>query len=328
MGALVKWFGTNLGCSDNSIEVYGPDEEQPNMKIVHQNMGISQAEFDGFNDALIGLLKMVPGTSVGLPDAVAAKVRIFLDVTSPDICALCDDYDAPSLCEKWATASQTYKGDQKKMLEDVVVGVFTALTSGEHAAIGKAFFDGTTPCNSRDFVGDTVQRLGLVRSLVAFFGSAGALGCTQAGFPQYRGQTDMDIVHKFMPINKALFDAFVTTLGSVVTGALSADVPDLAADIDAVVALLYSEGIYKTCNQADCNVMGLVGGSYTEKTCPAPPSPPGPPGAPMPAPAPGPPGAPNPPGPPGAPGMTPETTSAAAPLLAVAVSLAALLAAC
>jgi hypothetical protein len=80
----------------------------------------------------------------------------------------------------------------------------------------------------------------------------GVLGCTQPGFPQYTGDTNMTRVHEHMPITQAVFDLFVTSLVSVVESALSKDVPNLSTDIGAVAALLNSSAIAGICNQPDC----------------------------------------------------------------------------
>jgi hypothetical protein len=98
---LVKFFGTTLGCTDNSIDQYGADEAQPDMKAIHEPMGIEQSEFDLFNTVLIGELKNVGGMGKGLSEGTANKVHVFLNATAPDVCAKCGEFQARSLCEKW-----------------------------------------------------------------------------------------------------------------------------------------------------------------------------------------------------------------------------------
>jgi len=149
------------------------------------------------------------------------------------------------------------------MMTAVVVGVFTKLVGNSTV---KPFFDGSVPCQSRDFVDNKIIQGALVTQLVAFFGSAGVLGCTDGGFPQYTGNTDMGVVHQYMPITEAIFDAFVTTLVNVVTNALKDDVPSLNSDLAGVGALLYSPGVYVICNQPDCNMANAANPSvYIDK---------------------------------------------------------------
>lgn len=250
VAGLVKWFGTNLGCSDNSIDVYGPGEEQPNMKTVHQFMDITEPEFNAFNDKLVELLKNVGGTGAGLNMDNADKVRAFLDLTAPDICAGCDGFKKPTLCEKWAVALDI---SQVELVTTVVNGVAGKLFTDP---LTKPFFNGQVPCNSRDFVGNLLNRAGLAKSLVAFFGSAGALGCSAAAFPVYRGETDMELVHRNMPITPEVFQVFVDAFEEVALGALQEKVPTAAADVAAVVALLNSPGIAIMCNQEGCDPKG------------------------------------------------------------------------
>jgi len=173
---------------------------------------------------------------------------------------------AVSLCVKWANESTIFKGDQIKMLTAVVTGVF-----GDEVGspIGLPFFDGSVPCNSRDFVHNMANQNELVNSLVAFFGSPGVLGCNQPGFPVYTGDTNMARVHQHMPITQAVFDLFVNSLVSVVVGALGKDVPSLNSDLAGVAALLNSPGVAAICNQPDCTKQGGINGvtMYQPVTC-------------------------------------------------------------
>jgi hypothetical protein len=225
-------------------------------------MNIKKDEFDLFNTVLAGELLNYKGMGFGMSPTNAGKAYAFLNATSPDICATCGDFVAPTLCEKWATASKTFLGDQKKMITAVVTGVFGKLIAD---APTKALFDGTVPCKSRNFVTDRINQGGLVTTLVAFFGQPGVLGCTQSDFPQYRGNSDMEAVHREMPITKAMFDLFISSLVSVVTDALSVDVPTLSADLAPVAALLGSPAITVICNQPDCTG---AKGMYVQRPCP------------------------------------------------------------
>lgn len=268
---LVKFFGTALGCTDNSISVYKPDEPQPDMKEIHVGMGINQTEFELFNTVLLGALSDVDGTGKGLPEELKGPIGVFLAATAPDVCSECGEFEAPSLCEKWHNAA--FKADsnafpdQQTMVAAVVTGVFTKLVAGPP---GKEYFDGTVPCNSRDFVNGAILQKGLVRSLTAYFGQQSLLGCSQSSFPTYRGVRDMELLHKNMPINKALYTAFITAFAEVVKGALGGtDVADsLDADLAAVANLLTTDAEYSTiCNQDDCDEPK---GTFEEKQCPTP----------------------------------------------------------
>jgi len=218
---------------------------------------------------LLGQLSNFNGTGANMTYINLNKTSLFLNATSPDICAGCADYHTPTLCEKWATESTKFNGDQLAMMTAVVTGVFTALVGNSST---KVFFDGTVPCGSRDFVDNTIIQGVLVTELVAFFGSAGVLGCTDGGYPQYTGNPDMGQVHEYMPITEFIYDSFVNTLVEVVQGALTGDVPSLTADLTAVGSLLYSPGVYGLiCNQADCTKNGAASsGIFIGKTCSAP----------------------------------------------------------
>merc|ERR1739848_832631 len=82
--------------------------------------------------------------------------------------------------------------------------------------------------------------------------SPGALGCSDASFPVYRGNTDMELVHRNMPITLEVFNVFVDAFEEVALGALSEKVPTAEADVAAVVSLLRSPGIAIMCNQDGC----------------------------------------------------------------------------
>jgi len=148
------------------------------------------------------------------------------------------------------------------MLEAIVTNVFVKETATGSDSL--PFFNGQTPCKSRDFVGDAIIRTALARSLVAFFGSSGVLGCTQSGFPQFNGNPNMEEVHQFMPITKAIFDGFNSNLVAAVKEELS-DLKTLDEDLKPVAALLGSPAITAICNQEGCP--GTKGAFMTKKAC-------------------------------------------------------------
>jgi hypothetical protein len=105
----------------------------------------------------------------------------------------------------------------------------------------------------------------LVNTLVAYFGVA--LGCKEAGYPAYTGSTNMEEVHKNMPINKKMFDQFITSLVNTVKASLNATaVPTLDADITAVGGVLNDDNNGKICNQADCT-NPTKSSKYVAKVC-------------------------------------------------------------
>jgi len=174
-----------------------------------------------------------------------AKVSAFLNATSSDICATCGGFQSQSLCEKWSLASTSFNNDQTKLLTAIVTATFTGFTANAQLV---PYFNSSLPCNSRDFVNNAINRNVLVNQLVAFFGSAGVLGCTQSSFPQYTGQTDMGLLHQNMPISRDVFNYFTQQLVT----AIQAQNVASSADIDAVKALLATPGITVICNQKDC----------------------------------------------------------------------------
>jgi hypothetical protein len=132
-----------------------------------------------------------------------------------------------------------------QLVTAVVDGVFAAAL----ASPLKAFFDGTVPTGSTDFTAtaNAGALATLKLRLVAFFGQAGALGCTDPDFPNYDGDTDMARVHAAMPISNFVFNGFN---GAVITVMANAGVA--ASDLTVARSLL--ESFRPTiCNQADCN---------------------------------------------------------------------------
>merc|ERR1712193_414469 len=113
------------------------------MAAVHAAMPISGFEYDAFVTII-----------AGLNDENAQKVRAFLDFTAPDICAGCPDYKAPTLCEKWSEALEV---EQITLVSNVVNGVAGKLFEDP---LTKPFFNGEVPCDSRDFIGNLLNRAG------------------------------------------------------------------------------------------------------------------------------------------------------------------------
>lgn len=258
--ALVKFFGTKLGCSDNSITPYALPTDEPNMKTVHQFMQIKQAEFDAFNAKLVEFLTNFANLNVGLSAKTANTVRVFLNTTSTDICAECGNFQPPSICEKWAVAAKAKS--QVDLIQGAVLAVFTNLTAVGSPA--RDFFNGKVPCQSRNFVDSKLDTAGLAKSLIAFFGQQGVLGCSDANFPQYRGNPDMEDVHKEMPITKALFDQFLSALADYATANLKTAVgASFDDDIAKIAALFASDAVAKTCNQPGCPKQG----KYVARSC-------------------------------------------------------------
>jgi len=264
---LTNFFGKALGCSDNTIPPRVGAE--PNLKLIHQSMGIEQADFDLFNSALIGVLTNFKGLNVGIGDKFKGPVYAFLNTSITDVCQKCGQFQAASICEKWAAGA---KASQLELVQGAVLAVFGDLTATGSKT--RPFFDGTVPCQSRNFIDNKLNQAGLAKSLIAFFGQAGVLGCSDPAFPKYQGNSDMEDVHKEMPITKELFDVFVNSLVKYTTTNLKAAVPTFDADLAAVAALFGTPGVAKICNQAGCPTQG----KYTEKVCAT--GAPGEPGAP------------------------------------------------
>jgi len=73
---LTAFFGAGLGCSDDTVPVYGG----PPLKFVHRLMKINEDEFDFFNQAVVGTMR-----SAGVNAADLRTVLGFLNSTKPDI---------------------------------------------------------------------------------------------------------------------------------------------------------------------------------------------------------------------------------------------------
>jgi hypothetical protein len=249
---LVKFFGSKLGCSDNTIAPYAKPTDEPNMKIVHQFMQIKKTELDLFNAKLVDLLTNFGNLNVGLSPRSVTNVRAFLNSSSTDICSdrECGNFQPPSICEKWTIAANAKS--QVDLIQGVVLAVFANLTAVGSPA--RDFFNGKVPCQSRNFVDSNLDAAGFTKSLVAYFGEK--LGCSASAFPQYRGRDDMEAVHKEMPITKALFDQFVGAFAEYATTNLKFVGASFDDDLATIVAFFASENVAKICNQAGCPTAG------------------------------------------------------------------------
>jgi len=187
---LIAFFGGALGCNDPAFPKYTGDTD---MKRVHASMPIDQDTFARFNSVFITTLRQVGvdagdlGTISGLLDSFA------LAIVNPS-----------TICPKYAGALEI---SQIKLMQAVI----TAVVKKELAdPTILPFFNGQTPPGSTNFLTNTAAFNNLARGLVAFFG--GALGCVEAGFPQYTGNPNMKQVHQRMPITNAIFSDFNNNL--------------------------------------------------------------------------------------------------------------------
>jgi len=73
---LTSFFGAALGCSDDTVPVYGG----PPLKFVHRLMKINEAEFDFFNQAVVGTMR-----SAGVTAGDLRTVLGLLNSTKSDI---------------------------------------------------------------------------------------------------------------------------------------------------------------------------------------------------------------------------------------------------
>jgi hypothetical protein len=261
---LTNFFGRALGCSDNSIPARVGAE--PNLKVIHAGMGIAQDDFDLFNKALLGVLGNFKGLGVGVNPKFVGPVSAFLNTSVTDICSKCGQFQAASICEKWASAAGV---SQLALIQGAVLAVFGDLTAMTSKT--RPFFDGTVPCQSRNFIDNKLNQASLAKRLIAFFGQPGVLGCSDPSFPAYDGNPDMEDVHKEMPITQDLFDIFLNSLVKYTTDNLKAAVPTFDADLAAVAALFASPGVAKICNQPGCATQG----KYTARVCDVPTAVPG-----------------------------------------------------
>jgi len=164
--------------------------------------------------------------------------------------------NALTICDKYANAS--IPGAQKTLVQTVVVATFGAVTADGTPT--KSAFDGSV-CNSINYIGNSQATGQLAGSLVAFFGQAGVLGCSDPTFPAYTGNPSMADVHRKFPINLATFNFFNNALLGVLNGAGVTQ-----ADQNAVNAVLQTTQP-AICNQPDCptfaGTTGIVTGCGT-----------------------------------------------------------------
>jgi len=109
---------------------------------------------------------------------------------------------AQTLCNKYSKALNI---SNNLLVTTVVTGVVPKIV--EVGTPTKAFFDGTRPAGSVNFLDPNNKQLldALVRSLVAFFGAG--LGCTDGTIGSYTGPT-MDKVHLRLGISDQAFEFF------------------------------------------------------------------------------------------------------------------------
>jgi len=177
---------------------------------------------------------------MALVPMIKLPLLVFLNSLSVDIC---NDPDScmNSICDRYSVALG-YTNVQ--LVTAVVTGTFTAAVAP--GSLIQGFFNGTVPSGSIDFTTNTAQRTRLVNDLVAFFGQASILGCTDSDFPAYTASTDLHAIHENMPIGTAEFEAFNSDLIGVLE-ASGVAVPDQ----NTVYGILESTKSL-VCNQPDC----------------------------------------------------------------------------
>jgi len=187
VASLIQFFGAGLGCSDGTITPY----TGPSMDKVDQPMGISSAEFNSFNEAVISVL-----AAAGVSDIDQVAVRIVLNGFKKDIVV------QNSICDRYSTI---LKISNKDLVSSVVVKAFTAITADSSPI--KKYFDGRKPPGSLNYLNpkNKVSLDGLVHGLTTWFGEA--LGCSDDTIPPYGG-SPLKEVHKRMGINEDEFGFF------------------------------------------------------------------------------------------------------------------------
>jgi len=198
-GGLVAFFGAALGCKAPGFPKYnGPSD----MKALHQPMGIGKTEFDLFNDIFIETL-----AGLGVDFGDQRTIRMVLDGFAPAII----NPKVLTICEKYSGALGL---NQTALMQTIVGQIIVAEVSNPRIL---AFFNGTTPPGSTNFLANPAALARLSNGLVAFFGAA--LGCNSPSFPKYTGPTDMKALHQPMGISKSNFvlfnDIFVQKLAAL-----------------------------------------------------------------------------------------------------------------
>jgi len=195
------------------------------MKAVHAAMGINDAEFTFFENALLTVLLKA---GVTRPDVTAVK-GVLETTRSAIVTAVAPPTGNVSICNKYSKALGVTNKALLQSLVTAIVGNLVAPTS-----IVKKYFDGTKPKGSTNFTDPANGALlkALVNSLMAFFYAP--LGCTDQPPLKYAGG-DMKTVHKSMGISLVEFQAFVAGAGNALTNAGVS-----AADLKTVAGVLNS----------------------------------------------------------------------------------------
>jgi truncated hemoglobin YjbI len=207
---LIAFFGGALGCTDPTFPRY----TGPNMQVVHSKMMLTRATFDTFNTIFINAL-----ASLGVTLGDQAIIRTFLNSFAGSIVA-------PTICQKYAAAL----GVSQLTLMTTAV---TAIVKAEVSDPGiQAFFNGTLPPGSINFLTNVTEYNRLAKNLIAYFGAA--LGCNDPSFPIYMGNPDMHAVHAKMPIGPNQFREFNRNfvMALALLGVSSADQMTVAAFLD------------------------------------------------------------------------------------------------
>eukprot|EP01125_Pyxidicula_operculata_P005547 TRINITY_DN1956_c1_g1_i2.p1 TRINITY_DN1956_c1_g1~~TRINITY_DN1956_c1_g1_i2.p1 ORF type:complete len:1275 (+),score=178.99 TRINITY_DN1956_c1_g1_i2:1243-5067(+) len=175
---LVQFFASALGC--NNAEPILHYLGRNNLVLTHANMGITKQVFDRFNYLVI---KAAESLSVSLEDRNV--IWGYLNSTENQICGNNGCPPVPdTLCEKYSKALSL---SNYQLIEAVVNGTIARLVAAD--APTKKYFDGSKPTGSTNYLTNTGALNNLRASLVAFFGQQGILGCSDYGFPLYKGRT-------------------------------------------------------------------------------------------------------------------------------------------
>jgi len=204
-----------LECTDPTYPAYTGGS----LSSIHGSLQINLPAFTQFNSKLIGVLNAAKVTAQD-----QASVLAVLQSTQPSIVTV-----NTTFCDKYAFALNL---TDVALVTSVVGATVTAVVAPTSPI--KIFFDGTQPAGSLNFLdpANGAALTALENGLVAFFGMAGVLGCTDEGYPTYTGGT-LASIHQPMMINDTQFDFFVTSLLNVLTADKVA-----AGDVAAVNAVL------------------------------------------------------------------------------------------
>jgi len=148
-----------------------------------------------------------------------------------------------SICDKYAQGTHQNGSSLVGTIINQVVGRVAVNQSAPTAQ----FFNGQNPSgNSVDFLTNSTALGILFNHLVQFFGSSGALDCTDGSIAAYAGNPDMQAVHAKFPINNASFEFFNNQVVAVAAG-----LGVVSADQISIYDLL-EEFRGSICNQPDC----------------------------------------------------------------------------